>query len=104
MYIFFLLQLRRGSTNTPFKSPLIKKGDEKEEDEDVGKKITILDEKIAALKKEGHSLGELEEYMKKLHIYNFYKDTAVELMGRLAHIEECTIKDLYKKYNLSVDD
>lgn len=43
-------------------------------------------------------------YMNRLHAYNEAKDAAQALLGKLAQITGSTTKELYPKFNLSIDD
>lgn len=43
-------------------------------------------------------------YMETLHRYNEAKDTAQALIGKLAQLTGTTTKELYPKFNLSVED
>jgi len=43
-------------------------------------------------------------YIKSLHEYNELKDAGVALMGRLAELEESTVKEMYKRFGLELDD
>lgn len=39
-----------------------------------------------------------------LHDYNEAKDAGQALLGQLAHLEGCTIKDMYEEFGLSLND
>ncbi|KAI0983109.1 hypothetical protein GJ496_005323 [Pomphorhynchus laevis] len=46
----------------------------------------------------------IEEYMQALHEYNEVKDIAVSVFGRMANIEGVPVKDIYKRYEIQMDD
>jgi DNA repair protein Swi5/Sae3 len=63
--------------------------------------LATLDEQLAQLKREGDSL---KEHMDLLHEYNDQKDAAVMLLGKLATLRRCCVRDLYVEYELDEDD
>ena len=46
----------------------------------------------------------LQLYISKLHEYNEIKDTGIVLIGKLAEVESLTTVDLYKAFELQVED
>lgn len=54
------------------------------------------------------NLDHVENLVRKrinlLHDYNEAKDAGQALLGRLAHLEGCTTKDMYEEFELSLDD
>jgi DNA repair protein Swi5/Sae3 len=46
----------------------------------------------------------VQDRIKKLHEYNEVKDIGQMLLGIIAEREGVTIKDLYKRFELDVDD
>lgn len=53
---------------------------------------------------EGYCVDELDEHIALLHEYNDLKDAGQLLMGRLAVLRGVTTKDLYKEFDLDVED
>lgn len=47
---------------------------------------------------------EIGEHMERVHDYHELKDVAQALMGRLATIEGVLTRDLYKRYDLDLED
>ena len=58
-----------------------------------------LDDEIARSKKNGDDV-----HIEKLHEYNDLKDACQAVFGRLAELEEVTVSDIYKRYDVNVDD
>lgn len=44
------------------------------------------------------------ELIRKLHNYNELKDITVVLLGKIAAMEGCTTKELYARFDLSLED
>lgn len=63
-----------------------------------------LDNDIAALKKSGFKVEELQVHIDNLHRYNEVKDAAQIVLGRLAEIEQVTLKEMHKKYDVPVSE
>lgn len=40
----------------------------------------------------------------RLHAYNDLKDAAQMLMGRMAEIERVTVRDLYERYGVDLEE
>lgn len=57
-----------------------------------------LDREIAELQSESLSVEELNRQIHLLHRYNDIKDIAQIVMGRLAELENVTVKSLHEKY------
>lgn len=68
------------------------------------KEETELDKDIAALKGKGFKTEELKGHIDNLHRYNEIKDAAQLVLGRLADIEQVTLKEVHKRYNVPVDE
>ena len=58
-----------------------------------------LDEEIKQSKKSRDDV-----HIEKLHEYNDLKDACQTVFGRLAELEELTVGDIYKRYDVNVDD
>lgn len=63
-----------------------------------------LDKDIKTLKESGYKVEELQVHIDNLHRYNEVKDAAQLVLGRLAEIEQETLKEMHKKYNVPVSD
>jgi len=46
----------------------------------------------------------LKEHIIKMHEYNEIKDNVQLLLGKLSEFQGCTIKEMYKKYDLDFND
>lgn len=46
----------------------------------------------------------VKQIMDQLHRYNQAKDVAQSLLGRLATMQGCTTRQLYDRFDLSLDD
>lgn len=46
----------------------------------------------------------LKEHIVKMHEYNEIKDNVQLLLGKLSEFQGCTIKEMYKKYDLDFND
>ena len=66
--------------------------------DDLLQKETQLDREIAQLVSENLSVEELDHQIDLLHRYNDIKDVAQIVMGRLAELENVTVKSLHQKY------
>lgn len=63
-----------------------------------------LDREIAELQSESLSVEELDHQIDLLHRYNDIKDAAQIVMGRLAELENVTVKSLHEKYGAPLRD
>ncbi|XP_003374949.1 Swi5 family protein [Trichinella spiralis] len=63
-----------------------------------------LDTEIELLESRGYRVEDLDIYIDKLHVYNDLKDLCQMLLGQLAVLQEVTTRDLYKSFELEVDD
>lgn len=63
-----------------------------------------LDKDITALKESGFKVEELQGHIDNLHRYNEVKDAAQLVLGRLAELEQVTLKEIHKKYNVPVSE
>jgi len=68
------------------------------------KREVELDSQIADLRNQGFREEELRLHVTQLHDYNEIKDVAQMVLGRIAVNEGVTTKDLYERYQLSIDD
>jgi len=59
-----------------------------------------LDEELLSRSKKTND----EIHIDKLHEYNDLKDACQAVFGRLAEMEEVTVSDIYKRYNLNIGD
>lgn len=66
--------------------------------DDLKRREAELEREIAELQSENLSLEELDRQMDLLHRYNDIKDAAQVVMGRLAELENVTVKVLHEKY------
>lgn len=66
--------------------------------DDLRQKEAQLDREIAELVSENLSFEELDHQIDLLHRYNDVKDVAQIVMGRLAELENVTVKSLHEKY------
>ncbi|XP_069465245.1 DNA repair protein SWI5 homolog [Ambystoma mexicanum] len=72
--------------------------------DDLRHRDSALGIETQQLMAEGYSVDELEEHITLLHEYNDLKDAGQLLLGRLAVLRGVTTKDLYKEFNLDVED
>ncbi|KAK3881599.1 hypothetical protein Pcinc_013981 [Petrolisthes cinctipes] len=63
-----------------------------------------LDEEIRDLQTSGYKAEELQSHIDNLHRYNEIKDAAQLVLGRLAEMEEVTVKEMHEKYGVSASD
>lgn len=66
--------------------------------DELRQKEAQLDREIAGLVSENLSIEELDRQIDLLHRYNDIKDVAQIVMGRLAELENVTVKSLHEKY------
>lgn len=66
--------------------------------DDLLQREAQLDREIAELHSESLSIEELDHQIDLLHRYNDIKDIAQIVMGRLAELENVTVKSLHEKY------
>lgn len=95
--------------NSPFRSPVTKSPQQQSqtpEDQlaNLIKQEADLDKEIATLKESGFQVEELQGHIQNLHRYNEIKDAAQLVLGRLAELEQVTVKEMHKKYNVPVID
>ena len=94
--------------NSPFRSPSCKSQQQLETPEDqladLTKQEANLDEEIAALKDSGFQVEELQDHIENLHRYNEVKDAAQIVLGRLAELEQVTLKEMHQKYQVPVTE
>uniref|UniRef100_A0A0N7ZBJ3 DNA repair protein SWI5 homolog n=1 Tax=Scylla olivacea TaxID=85551 RepID=A0A0N7ZBJ3_SCYOL len=95
--------------NSPFRSPSSKLPQQQlqtPEDQlaDLIKQETEIDKEIATLKESGFQVEELQGHIRNLHRYNEVKDAAQLVLGRLAELEQVTVKEMHKKYKVPVTD
>uniref|UniRef100_A0A8C4MCT2 DNA repair protein SWI5 homolog n=1 Tax=Equus asinus asinus TaxID=83772 RepID=A0A8C4MCT2_EQUAS len=67
-------------------------------------KRDMLDKEISQLLSEGYSVGELEDHISQLHMYNDIKDIGQMLLGKLAVIRGVTTRELYPEFGLDMSD
>ncbi|XP_043519981.1 DNA repair protein SWI5 homolog [Frieseomelitta varia] len=63
-----------------------------------------LDQELSNLKNEEAEFRSTQETMNLLHKYNDIKDVTQMVLGAIAVATNTTIKNLYKQYNLSLED
>lgn len=63
-----------------------------------------LNDEIAQLQSESLSIEELDHQIDLLHRYNDIKDIAQIVMGRLAELDNVTVKSLHEKYGAPLGD
>lgn len=66
------------------------------------KQSVTLDKEISHLKSLGITEN-LEPEMQALHEYNDVKDATQLVLGYLADVENCTVTDLHKRFNLPLE-
>ncbi|XP_069093074.1 DNA repair protein SWI5 homolog [Pleurodeles waltl] len=71
---------------------------------ELRRKDSDLDNEMQQLMAEGYRVDELDQHIALLHEYNDLKDVGQLLMGRLAVLRGVTTKDLYKEFDLDVED
>jgi len=71
---------------------------------EVNRQEAEVDSQIEELLKQGFKEEELKLHMTQLHEYNEIKDVAQMVLGRIAINEGVTTKDLYERYQLSIND
>lgn len=64
----------------------------------------ILDQELTNLKIEETEFRSIQETMDLLHKYNEIKDVTQMVLGAIAVLNKTTIKNLYDKYDLSLED
>ncbi|XP_008518271.1 DNA repair protein SWI5 homolog, partial [Equus przewalskii] len=100
----------RGAFRSPRPSPKSDLADGTSEDSlhlDIQKlkeKRDMLDKEISQLLSEGYSVGELEDHISQLHMYNDIKDIGQMLLGKLAVIRGVTTRELYPEFGLDMSD
>ncbi|KAF8767221.1 DNA repair protein SWI5 homolog [Argiope bruennichi] len=108
----------RPSPSSSFKSPLITPEEKKISSqfenaslEDMKKAILELWQENEDLKKAIHELEEqgyeesqLKWYIDKLHEYNEIKDVAQMVMGRIAVLEQKTVREVHEDFGMKDED
>ncbi|GFU28918.1 hypothetical protein TNCV_470501 [Trichonephila clavipes] len=108
----------RPSPSSSFKSPLLKTADKKvafqfenTSTEDTKKSVVELwqknedlKEKIEDLKEKGFEEDDLKWYIDKLHEYNEIKDVAQMIMGKIAVLEQTTVRKVHEEFGMKDDD
>ncbi|GFY55939.1 hypothetical protein TNIN_243361 [Trichonephila inaurata madagascariensis] len=111
-------RLVRPSPSSSFKSPLLKAADKKvafqfenTSTEDMKKSVVELWQKNEDLKKEikdlkekGFKEDDLKWYIDKLHEYNEIKDIAQMIMGKIAVLEQTTVRKVHEEFGMKDDD
>lgn len=95
--------------NSPFRSPSNKLsqhqlGTPQDQLADLIKQEAELDKEIAVLKENGFQVEELQSHIDNLHRYNEIKDAAQLVLGRLAELEQVTLKEMHKKYKVPLNE
>ena len=81
-----------------------------ETEETLRADIASLRERVEAAQREldelskEYSEDEYQQYIDDLHEYNEVKDTAQILLGKLAEVRCTTVSELYKQFDLNLDD
>ncbi|KAL1244571.1 DNA repair protein [Trichinella spiralis] len=98
---------RSSACSTPFKLPIKKLSSEETAPQSLSELLETekaLDTEIELLESRGYRVEDLDIYIDKLHVYNDLKDLCQMLLGQLAVLQEVTTRDLYKSFELEVDD
>lgn len=95
--------------STPFRSPgcrsLVRQTASPEEQlSQLRVQEANVDEEIQSLQASGYIVDELQSHIDNLHRYNEIKDAAQLVLGRLAEMEEVTLKEMHEKYGVSASD
>lgn len=95
--------------STPFRSPgcrsLVRQTASLEEQlSQLRIQEAAVDEEIKSLQASGYNVDELQSHIDNLHRYNEIKDAAQLVLGRLAEMEEVTVKEMHEKYGVSASD
>jgi hypothetical protein len=72
--------------------------------ESLQQELNTLYEQHPDLKDSKQVEGLMQERIKLLHRYNEAKDAGQVLLGRLAHLEGRTTKEMYEKFDLDLDE
>ena len=78
--------------------------------EEVARDITQLRQQLENVENEIAELSEdycedeLQQYIDHLHQYNEMKDVGQLLLGKLAEVQGTTVSELYKQFDLNLDD
>jgi len=76
--------------------------------EKIAADVKVAKEKLYNLECQLEMYSDKDErlrlYISKLHEYNEIKDTGIVLIGKLAEVESLTTADLYKTFDLQVED
>lgn len=79
--------------------------EELEEIDVLRKELAQMDAEIDELRKEKQEHEQqLNEIIDSLHVYNDLKDAAQSIFGILAELDGTTTKEMYKRYNLELED
>lgn len=95
--------------STPFRSPgcrsLVRQtGSPEEQLSQLRMQEANVDEEIKSLQASGCIVDELQSHIDNLHRYNEIKDAAQLVLGRLAEMEELTLREMHEKYGVSTSD
>lgn len=95
--------------STPFRSPSCRSlarqtASPEEQLSQLRMQEANLDEEIESLQASGYIVDELQSHIDNLHRYNEIKDAAQLVLGRLAEMEEATLKEMHEKYGVSISD
>ena len=71
--------------------------------ERLKEQIKANEAEIEELSRE-YSEDELQQYIDHLHEYNEIKDVGQLLLGKLAEVQGTTVSELYREFDLSLDD
>ncbi|XP_019643523.1 PREDICTED: DNA repair protein SWI5 homolog [Branchiostoma belcheri] len=63
-----------------------------------------LKEQVERLQQEGYDEADLPECTRMLHRYNEMKDVGQMLLGRLATLEGVTMREMYQRFGLDLED
>eukprot|EP00475_Leptophrys_vorax_P028015 TRINITY_DN4021_c0_g1_i1.p1 TRINITY_DN4021_c0_g1~~TRINITY_DN4021_c0_g1_i1.p1 ORF type:complete len:102 (-),score=39.12 TRINITY_DN4021_c0_g1_i1:214-519(-) len=88
----------------PMEKELKQKTEEEEQVQDVGERRSSVEEMQVEKERLEALLNQNKEWIRKLHKYNDVKDMCQMLLGKLAVVEKCTLKDLYQRYDLELED
>lgn len=72
--------------------------------EAINNELDLLYSSNPRMKDPKHVDQLVQERIRLLHDYNEAKDAGQALLGRLAHLEGCTTKEMYSQFDLSLDE
>ncbi|CAK9794557.1 DNA repair protein SWI5 homolog [Anthophora plagiata] len=64
----------------------------------------VLDQELSSLKNQRTEFRTIQEIMDLLHRYNDIKDVTQVVLGAIAVANRTTVKSLYRRYSLSLDE